>query len=458
MSASCQLSCGGCTQATLKEQRPRGGHAERVRHAVAQVISDMIEKYNVSIGFGYVDAEGAVSLAEGPNDRGTGAELTTETRIPLGSVTKSLTAVQLLQAYEAGKIDLNDRASKWVDPALRRLYNYSLADLWDGRVKDVRVRDLIAMTTGFDDYDDNLLREWTLSHPTEDLDPIEYLLSAASREFVCEPGTCAKYSGANYILAGFVLLELQGGYSWEDLDQMAVFPPHLLEDGHYRNTGFTTRGQCSNYPNVAHQYATDRFPEGKIHDMWEKSCANGWTMGNALSTGEDLARFWYDLFARAASGGGFLNATTIAKMTEYKPMIDLWCYGKDDKPGGCVYALGLEGSHAELDVWTLLEGADERNVVLTGHNGQNWGSGASPCGYNAALGFGVCVTLTQLEGLNSDLDAESNADGMDEVACRVYAAAVQAVAGPHIDCSGFDWDDSEGEDDDDGFYLPWPFG
>lgn len=31
-------------------------------------------------------------------------------------------------------------------------------------------------------------------------------------------------------------------------------------------------------------------------------------------------------------------------------------------------------------------------VCIAGHPGADWGSGCSPCGFNEAFGFGVCVT------------------------------------------------------------------
>lgn len=408
--------------------------AAKVQAAVQKVMDRLAAKYNASFGFGFVDASGSAMVAAGVDHRLTGEKLHTYTRVPLGSATKPWTATMLMQYVEKGKIRLTDPAYKWVDAVLTRSYKTTLAGMWGAKAHQITVGHLVSMQSGFEDYDDGQLEEWTVHHLHEDLDPIRYLKSAAGHGFHCNPGTCVKYSGANYVLLGFVLMELQGGKHWEDLDQMAVIPKSFRDHKKYNNTQFAKHGTCAHYKLISHQYNP-----GKHIDMRRASCLNGWTMGNIMTTGQDMAQFYYDLFGRAESGTGLLKAETLQQMLHFKTMEDDdWCFGADEEAGVCQYGFGLERNHLELDIWPMLDDTEAHDVQLIGHNGQNWGSGASPCGYNNKYKFGLCVTFTSNVALNRSISHEANEEGMGEVACRVYDAALTAVAGPRLDCSQWD--------------------
>ena len=64
-------------------------------------------------------------------------------------------------------------------------------------------------------------------------------------------------------------------------------------------------------------------------------------MGNIATTGEDLSRFFYDIFNQTA----FVNATTLARMQQWHRLRDTWCFG----PGGArtlaSAAVGLANPH-----------------------------------------------------------------------------------------------------------------
>lgn len=414
--------------------------AHRVEAALRPVLENLAKKYNTSFAVGFADSSGSIGVAAGVNDRVTGAKLTPYTRIPLGSATKPVTAVQIMENVERGKLQITDLASKWVDQPLKHLYGKTFEDIFGPKVKTVTVRDLISMRSGLHDYDDAKLKAQTLAHHDKDLEPIDYIMSAAEKGMFCEPRTCTHYSGINFIMAGFVLLHLQGKQAWEDLDQMAVIPNVLRKYGHFAHTQFAKHGACTQYKAVSHQYDSDDYTAGKkIQDLRKASCLNGWTMGNIMTTGQDMATFYFDLFALAGTSNGLISKESLRTMlANPHPLSDQddWCYGPDGEPGGCKYAMAFTSDQTELDVWPLLKGKNKKEVKLTGHNGQNWGSSASPCGFNAAHDFGVCVTFTSNEGLNSNLHADANAQGMDEVACKSYGTVLQVVLGkPILDCS-----------------------
>jgi len=293
------------------------------------------------------------------------------------------------------------------------------------------------MTSGFADYVDEQLERWTLQLGGEDLTPIDFIRNAAHQGYICDPGTCASYSGINYILLGLVLVDITGVFSWQDLDQLAVIPNDLWLSGRYKHTSFMKAGRCKDFPKIAHQFAAETWHthEGLMvyNDLAYNSCLNGWTMGNIATTAEDLATFFYDIFS--PDGTGFVEAETLAKMKKYKRLQDKWCLGPEGY-GSCKYGLGFLWDQVGQDVWPLLDpktGLD--SVRIQGHSGADWGSGCSPCGYNPTYKFGICIAYTSTYGMNCSGDWRTNDDAIYEATCEVYDAVLQVVGGPRLNCS-----------------------
>lgn len=377
------------------------------------------ELYNISFQVGFADASGSFGVARGVDNVWTGRRLRPTTLIPVGSGTKPFTALQVMQAVERGLLSLDDNATTWADPVLWRLGKTSLKKLF-GRLADrVRIRDLLGMTSGFSDYVNMIVNRFSLTQPNVDLDPLFYLKSAARRKMVCVPGTCASYSGANSIILGLVLLQLQGKENWEDLDQIAVVPRALKLSGRYKRLRFAMRGRCVQYAGVAHQIAkyTSKMTKGKqiFQDIIYNSCLNGWTMGNAMTTAETMANFWFDVFQYK-----FVKRETLRSMMHFKPLKNQWCKG-------CSYGLGLIRYPAKKTYFS-----EDKRVALEGHGGTNYGSVARNCGYNAAYKFGVCVTVTSTRGRNCTSIANANA--IPNTLCVAYDAILSAVGGPRLRC------------------------
>eukprot|EP00966_Prymnesium_polylepis_P163619 3782492-Prymnesium_polylepis.1 len=147
-------------------------------------------------------------------------------------------------------------------------------------------------------------------------------------------------------------------------------------------------------------------------------------MGNIATTAEDLAKFFHDLVTLAPTGRGFVNASTLQAMMDWHPLQDTWCYGPSGS-GSCRYGLGLFKDQDAQDVWTLADayaGASPSDVSVIGHPGEDWGSGVSPCGYNARYAFGICIAYTSLQGMNCTVSDDSNEWAVFEATCLAYDA------------------------------------
>ena len=119
------------SSADVDAQVPTTTHAEgdgviaRLHRALQPVVDAASHYHNVSFSVGVATSAGTVTVQSGLNQRGhtrgeghNGAARPTKmgpsARFPLGSVTKSWTAIAVMQQYELGKIDIDLPVSVYV--------------------------------------------------------------------------------------------------------------------------------------------------------------------------------------------------------------------------------------------------------------------------------------------------------------------------------------------------------
>merc|ERR1719331_2557096 len=100
-------------------------------------------------------------------------------------------------------------------------------------------------------------------------------------------------------------------------------------------------------------------------------------------------------------------------MQQYKNLGDDWCDGPTGY-GSCAYGMGLLSDQVGQDVWTLQDPdkGSMADISISGHPGEDWGSGCSPCGYNKKYGFGICMAYTSVVGQNCSGDFRMNNDAV----------------------------------------------
>src|SRR5688500_14076791 len=107
-----------------------------------------------------------------------------EMRYGIGSVSKQLTAAAVLLLAEDGKLTLDDQVARWI-PDLTRS-------------QDVTIRDLLTMTSGYQDYwpQDYVMAPMMLPTTAESI-----CEEWAKKPLDFEPGTKSQYSNTNYVIA-----------------------------------------------------------------------------------------------------------------------------------------------------------------------------------------------------------------------------------------------------------------
>jgi CubicO group peptidase (beta-lactamase class C family) len=142
-----------------------------------------------------VDASGAIDVgAAGVSNARTGAAMTPDSQVHVGSIAKTLIATGVLQLASHGRVDLDA-------PVSRYLPSLPLDNPWPG--DPVRVRHLLDHTAGLDD-----MRLWQLF--TTRATPDTPLRAAFSRDPTVlavrsRPGSRFSYSNMGYTLAAMVI-------------------------------------------------------------------------------------------------------------------------------------------------------------------------------------------------------------------------------------------------------------
>jgi len=323
----------------------------------------------------------------------------------MGSATKMYTAAAVLRLVEQGKFGLDDKALPLFDKLWTRLNGTSIVNGLGSQIKDVTVRQLLQMQSGIPDFDNDASRQYQFKHPHEDLGPVEEMsFLFPSKGFVCQPGTCGKYSSSNYELLGLILAQQAGKESWDEYDQAAGLNLSSIPGtGHTR---FAVHGPCSEYTKVhAYSCGSDCTSEMPPLDMYNVSCTNGWTCGNLITNAAGAAAFVRALLGK---GNRILSEASQKEMLKFRPITK--GFGT-----GLGYGLGV------MDMGAFSGTGNSGSFV--GHAGATYGF-SSYTGYVKDLDFGISVVSNSE---SEDTNYEVLALAVSEVAKHLTRPAPPVV-------------------------------
>ena len=132
---------------------------------------------------------------------------TPQMRYSIGSISKQFTAAAILLLAEEGKLALDDKVVRWL-PELTR-------------AKDVTIRQLLSMTSGYQDF---WPQDYVMPMMMKPVTPQEILTGWAKIPLDFEPGTKWQYSNTNYVIAGMIA-EKVAGMPLLDFLRARVFTP-----------------------------------------------------------------------------------------------------------------------------------------------------------------------------------------------------------------------------------------
>lgn len=141
--------------------------------------------------------------------------VTPQTSFVIGSLSKSFTALAVMQLVDQGKIDLEA-------PVQRYLPWFRLAD---EQASEITVKHLLHQTSGLATYDGQVSL-------TKGDRPLEQHLRSLSRTKLTEPvGEVFQYSNLNYDILGAIVQEVSG-MKYSDYIEKNVFHPLTMENSH----------------------------------------------------------------------------------------------------------------------------------------------------------------------------------------------------------------------------------
>jgi D-alanyl-D-alanine carboxypeptidase len=232
--------------------------------------------------------------------------------LEIGSNTKSMTTVLLMQLQEAGVLSMDDQLSKWLPEWAAQLPNGN----------NMTLRQIAQHTAGLWDYGDDIIGAG-LSGPDklkQGYTPAEIMQYCVDHgKPVAEPGQKWSYSNCGYILLGMIA-EKASGQKLGELYQQRIFDPLGMKSAELIE-GVPQPGQLSS--------AGYWWQDGTRLNMTDMNLSQGWAAGANAMTAADLAAYGEGL----AAGKLFKQADSLQQMLTFdaKSLMSL----------GFPYGLGL---------------------------------------------------------------------------------------------------------------------
>jgi len=170
-------------------------------------------------------------------DRERGQKVDDNTIFHWGSITKTLTAIAVMQQVEHGTLSLDARATDWI-PELRRIH-----DPW-GSMDSITVRMLLSHSSGLQDptWLWSQGKEWEPFEPTT----WEQLVAMMPyEELVFRPGTRFGYSNPGFVYLARIV-ELITDDPWEAYVHKNIFAPLGLAHSYFNTTPYWLAADRSN--------------------------------------------------------------------------------------------------------------------------------------------------------------------------------------------------------------------
>ena len=221
----------------------------------------------------------------GYSDVKSGDKATVESRYKIGSISKSFTAVLVMQAIEKGLISLETTLDNYF-PSIQNS-------------NKITIENMLRHRSGITNYFD-MMSKFT-EHKTQHV-MLDSIILRSKKDVVSAPDSITSYSNSNYLLLSYILEEIYDEKFSEILDNNIVKPLRL------KNT-LMPDSQEGCY---SHQYAGDRWDveETETHP----SAIMG--AGGIVSTPMDLNLFYHALFSGKLVSKESLNQMkTIDKMS-----------------------------------------------------------------------------------------------------------------------------------------------
>ena len=201
-----QSSSSTPSHTAVAEEGLLGPDAQRT---VDKSVSDIIAKTGAPSASIAVVKGGKLAYAHAYGMADVEAHQPATTAMPysIGSISKQFTAATVLLLVEEGKLSLDDKVDRWLPQATR--------------AAEVTVRELLSMTSGYQDF---WPQDYVMPNMMQPTSAREIVAGWADKPLDFEPGSKWQYSNTNYVMAGMIA-EQTGGMPLLDLLEKRIFGP-----------------------------------------------------------------------------------------------------------------------------------------------------------------------------------------------------------------------------------------
>src|SRR5215216_3355780 len=162
-------------------------------------------------------------------DRSANVRVDSQTIFHWGSITKSLTAIAIVQLRDRGKLSLDDKIARWV-PELRAIHDpYNMID-------SITIRMVMAHTAGFQ----NPTWPYGNNQPWEPFEPTTWNQLVAMmpyQQLLFKPGSRYGYSNPGFVYLARVVEQITGD-PWDAYVQKNIFAPLGMDRSYFRSTPY----------------------------------------------------------------------------------------------------------------------------------------------------------------------------------------------------------------------------
>jgi CubicO group peptidase (beta-lactamase class C family) len=165
----------------------------------------------------------------GDADRAAKMAVDSQTIFHWGSITKSLTAISIMQLRDRGRLSLDDKIVRWV-PELRTMHDPF------GMIDSITIRMLLSHTAGFQ----NGTWPWGNNEPWEPFEPTTWNQLVAMmpyQQLLFRPGSRYSYSNPAFIYLARIIEQITGD-PWDAYVQKNIFAPLELTRSYFRGTPY----------------------------------------------------------------------------------------------------------------------------------------------------------------------------------------------------------------------------
>ena len=281
---------------------------------------------NRAVGIVAAVAKGRDTLllkAYGKADVEGDVPMTTDTVIPIGSVTKTFTAAAILQLRDEGKLSIDDEITKWLPD-------------FDTRGNKVTLRHLLGHTSGVGELleMEELRALKMIRNPTLTFDDVYKVVSRYPFRF--PTGTMQIYSNSGFWLLGRIV-EKASGMTYEDYVEKKIFAP----------LGMSRSMYCNNSESVPRRAYGYGMKNGITRRVPEIVHTGTYAAGAICSTAEDMIAWMHALHGgKALPPRSYADMITPSRLNDGTPLR---------------YSMGLS------------VGEDSRGLEYIGHNGGGFG-------------------------------------------------------------------------------------